>query len=198
MKKIGLLLALLPFFTVAGAVRPLPNAIGYKMETPGFQNFETIRYGNPFSGNYRSILEIAPEINGKMGIRLPVDEQGNMKAATLELRFSRAVKVLVGVTDPSVLAKVDFHKGKLAGQPVMLNALSITELPAMDVYAVEYRSGKQQITVPANPGGHLAILGVVASNYDIAFRDAGIEDQENYEAFYIEGFAEGPDRKSVV
>ena len=198
MRKIGLFLALIPFFAAAGAVPPLPNAVGYKVETPGFQNFETTRYGNPFSGNYRSILEIAPEINGMKGVRLPVDGQGDMKAATLELRFSRAVKVLVGVTDPSVLAKVDFHKGKLSGQPVMLNALSITELPAMDVYAVEYRSGKQQITVPANPGGHLAILGAVASNYDIAFRDAGIEDQENYEAFYIEGFAEGPQLFHVI
>ena len=202
MKKLGLILLLLPILWAgnAGAVPPLRNAVNYKVETSGFQYYETIRYGNPFSGNYRSILQIADEINGLQGVRLPVDGQGNLKAATLTLRFGRSAKLLIGTTaaDATSLSKIDFGKGQLTSQPVLSNGVSVTELPAMDIYEVRYSSGKQQITIPANPGFHMAILGVVSSGHSIAYRDAEIEDQENYEAFYIEGFAEGPQLFTVI
>ena len=207
MKKLGFILLLLPILWAgnAGAAPPLKNAVGYQVVTPGFQHFETIRYGNPYSGNYRSILQIAPEIDGLQGIRLPVDAQGKMKATTLQLKFNRSVKVLIGIagksgeaTTAAMLEKINFHQGALTAQPVLLNGLSVTELPAMDVYEVRYRAGEQQITIPANPGFHVAILGVVSSGHRIAHRDAGIEDQEDYEAFYLEGFAEGPQLFTVI
>jgi len=208
MKKLSLFLALLVCFgakeTLASA--PAVQKSAYTVVSSGFQSYETMRYGNPFSGKYRSILEIAPEIAGLQGVRLPVDGQGNMKAATLTLKFSRSVNVLIGVANnplsatnaASLLDKINFGKGKLNPDPVLLNGLSITELPAMDVYEVRYGAGTQEIVIPANPGFQIAVLGVVPAGRKIAFRDAGIEDQEDYEAFYIEGFAEGPQLFHVI
>lgn len=213
MKRLGLILTLISvlFWGEAGAEssnttqkRSLSLA-DYTIVSPGFQQFETVKYGNPFSGNYRSILDIANEISGLQGVRLPVDDKGKMKAATLQLKFNGSVKVLIGVTAPagqsadiSMLDKINFHQGKLGNKPVLLNALSITELPAMDVYAVSYRSGEQEMTIPADPGFQLVILGVVPSNQRIAYKDAQMKDQEDYESFYIEGFAEGPQLFSVI
>ncbi|MDR2936339.1 MAG: hypothetical protein LBU80_03235 [Rikenellaceae bacterium] len=210
MKKIGLFLTLvIAGGAWASAPQTLPGTAStpaaYTMLSPGFRNFDAVEYGNPYSGNFRSILHIAPEIRGLKGVRLPVDEKGNMQATTLTLRFTRPVKLLVGLaaapgqaTDAAMLQHLDFHKGKPVADMVMLNALSVTELPAMDVYAVNYPSGQQQITVPAAPGFHVAILGAVPANQRIVMRDAEIKDETDYEAFYIEGFAEGPQVFSVI
>lgn len=161
--------------------------------------FETRVYGNPFSGNYRSILQIAPEIDGLSGVRLPVDEKGAHKAITVALKFNRASKLLIGVSGPAggdsdaaLLAKIDFGKGKLNPEPVLLNGMSVTELTALDVYEVRYGSGIQRIMIPADPGFTMTVLGAVPNNYTIARRDAEIADQTDYEAFYLDGFAEGP------
>ena len=164
----------------------------YVIVSSGFKSFETTVYGNPYSGNYRNILQIASEIDGLRGVRLPVDEHGNLKAASLKMQFKRSVNLLLGVTGSSTdLKKVNVHNGKLSELPVLRNGLSVTELSAIDVYQVQYRAGEQEITIPANPGFQMIILGVVPSNQRIAFRDAKIEGQEDYKAFYIEGFAEG-------
>ena len=171
----------------------------YVVVSSEFKSFTTTIYGNPYSGNYRSILRIAREIDGLKGVRLPVDENGNLKAATLKLRFAKPVQVLLGVTGSAAdLKKINFHKGKLSEQPLLRNGLSVTELPAIDVYQVQYPSGEHEIAIPANPGFQIVILGVVSSNQRFAFRDAGIEGQEDYESFYIEGFAEGPQLFHVI
>ncbi|MCD7899982.1 MAG: hypothetical protein LUH22_08935 [Bacteroides sp.] len=204
MKKMILFLTLFLLSLTEIQAAPL-SSVDYSIVSPELQSFETVRYGNPYSGNYRSILQIAPEISGLKGVRLPVDKSGNLNAVDLTLEFSRPVKVLLGVATQSgqsvvhsVLDTLDFHNGKLTAKPVLLNGLSITELPAMDVFEVRYPAGEQSITIPSNPGFHLAILGVVASNQRISYRDGGIEDQEDYEAFYIEGFSEGPQLFSVI
>ncbi|MCD8185610.1 MAG: hypothetical protein LUD68_03890 [Rikenellaceae bacterium] len=204
MKKLALMLALIPLLAVGEsfAQRKI-SPVDYTVLTPGFNTFETVKYGNPYSGNYRSILEIAPEIDGLQGVRLPVDEQGKLKAAEVELNFNRAVKVFIGIaalgeSTPEMLAKLNFHNGKATARPVLLNGLSVTELPAFDVYEVSYKAGTQKITVPADPGFAAVILGAVSSGQRIAFRDAGIEDQEDYEAFYLDDFAEGPHLFTVI
>ncbi len=211
MKRLILTCMLLPWMasTLTWAASPAKRngaftPADYTVVSPGFRQFETVRYGNPFSGNYRSILEIAPEIDGLTGVRLPADDQGNLKAANLKWKFNRPVKVLVGIAAPSgqasdgLLTKIDFHKGVPASTPVLENGVSVTELPAMDVYEVQYRAGEQEMTVPANPGFQAAILGVVPASQRVAARNAELPDQEKYEAFYIDGFAEGPELFSVI
>ncbi|MDR2914430.1 MAG: hypothetical protein LBV74_06330 [Tannerella sp.] len=212
MKKWILFLMFLPLFPVEKVWAMSDNVqkagfspADYAIVSSGFKSFETVRYGNPYSGNFRSILRISPEINGLKGVRLPVDEQGNPKTATLKLKFNGSVKLLIGVAEKSgrsvnnpLLEKINFHRGTLSVKPVLLNGLSVTELPAMDIYEVRYPSGEQEITIPADPGFHMAILGVVSSGQRIPYRDTGIGDEEDYEAFYIEGFAEGPQLFTVI
>lgn len=212
MKKLLLTLIIFSFFgagktgliTLAAQKKGFTRA-DFVILSSGFQSFETVRYGNPYSGNYRSILYVAPEIDGLKGVCLPVDKEGKLKASSLKLNFNRPVKVLLGVAtgsgqsvDVSVLEKIDFHKGKLSLNPVLRNGISITELPAMDIFEVNYQSGEQEITIPSDPGFKLAILGVVSSNQKIKYRDVLFEDQDDYEAFYIEGFAEGPTLFTVI
>ncbi|NDV84508.1 hypothetical protein [Bacteroides sp. 51] len=204
MKKIRLILACLFCLTIQYASAK-PGQVDYTILSAGGESFPTTVYGNPYSGNYRSILEIAPEVTGLKGVRLPVDKQGNLKATRLQLKFNQSVKLLLGVAGPSgqtfdasMLAKLDFHKGKVSSKPVLLNALSITELPAMDVYEVRYPAGEQELTIPENPGFHIAVLGAVSSGKKIAYRDVKLPDQEDYEAFYIDGFVNDTPLFTVV
>ncbi|MDR2146333.1 MAG: hypothetical protein LBE91_07740 [Tannerella sp.] len=176
------------------------------MDSPGFDAFRTQVCGNPFAGSFRSILTVAPEITGLEGIRLNVDKKGNMKPTNFKFTVGNDINLLVAVTPfegdmaTSIrqLEKINFGKGKLPASPIIENAMNITELPALDVYAVAYRKGKHEIDIPSELGYRIVILGTIPSEQRMVFRDAGIPDAMDYEAFFIEGFAEDKSLFTVV
>lgn len=169
-------------------------------------SYQTTVYGNPFSGSYRSILKISPELSGLAGIRLPLDADGNIKSATLRVRFGEDVKLLVGITprrglkttDVSQLSQIDFGEGNVSVKLVIENAVSITELPAMDVYAVSFRKGTYIMTIPDKVDFHIVLLGAIPAKQQISSYDAKLKDALDYPAFYIDGFTENKPLFTIV
>jgi len=169
-----------------------------KISTTGFSTFQTSVYGNPFSGNYRSILDIASELSSLKGIRLPVDKDGSLDAFLIKFNSGESTKILIGITPPkgqkstdgTQLNSINFNKGNVSDRPVLENGVSVTELPAFDVYAVSYTKGKHEISIPAGLDFHIIILGAVSSSQETPFRDAKLADEPDYPAFYIDGFTE--------
>lgn len=177
-----------------------------KISTVGLSSFQTTIYGNPFSGNYRSILDIMPELSSLTGIRLPVDENGNMNAVAVKFEINKSAKILVGITpregkestESSQLRQINFNKGILSDKSVLQNAVSITELPALDVYAVNFAKGEHEISIPSGLNFQIAILGAIPSSQQILFRDARLENASDYPAFYIDGFTENKPLFTIV
>lgn len=178
-----------------GKVKPYIQ-VEFEIESDIISQYNTSVYGNPFSGNYRSILNIAPELAGLTGIRLPVDAWGNMKAASVVFSFDRSVQLLIGVTprqgekstDASQLEQLSFGNGVLSSKVILKNAVSITELPAMDIYAVSYKKGKQVIDIPEGLDFCVMVAGAVPDNQKMISRDVELADEPDYSAFYIDGF----------
>lgn len=198
--KIFLLLLSLSYLTLLGQQQPNTTRpwSSVTITASDFSSFKTTIYGNPFSGSYRSILDIAPELTERDGIRLPVDKDGNMKAITIKFTLDKKAKILLGVTpikgaeatSISQLEQINFNKGVASNKPIIENGVSITELPALDVYTVSYTQGEHEITIPSGLNYQVIILGTVSSSQKLSFRDVKLANASDYPAFYIDGFAE--------
>lgn len=172
----------------------------------GRSTYKSAIYGNPFSGSTRSILAICPELSKLTGIRLPVDAEGKMKAEKIQFSLPQNANLLIAIT-PKVgsaesnaqqLAKVNLGKGVVNADAVLTNAISITEMPALDVYAVSYKKGNHTIDIPANLDFQIVLLGAMPTTQVLAFRDVALSDEVDYPAFHIEEFAEGKPLFTVV
>ena len=190
----GLLCMILPLGTTA-AEKPWKAApcVSAGAEKP----FAAVRYGNPFGGSNRSILDIAPEAAGLEGVRLPLGQDGRLAATTLRLRFDRAVRLVVAAPSREAVAQLGLGRGVLETAPLLKRALSVTELPALDLYGVRYAKGEHAIEVPAG-AAPVVILGAIAASQRCSGADCELADGSNYAAFTIEGFAETPALFTIV
>lgn len=157
----------------------------------GGKSFTTDHYVNPFAGSKRSVLDLAVELEGMQGFRLAVNEKGAMQPATIELQLRRSGNLLVAATSREAIEAVAWGKGKLNATPALKQALRITELPAMDIYAIRYGAGKQSFTIPEGMQGQVAVVGFTSVS-TFTGRDAELATGEKYPAFVIEGFSELP------
>lgn len=155
------------------------------------RSFPATRYGNPFGGSDRSILQIAPEAAGLEGIRLPLRADGKLAATTLELRFASPARLVIAAPSREALDALSLGGGVPAAEPMLRSALSVTELPALDLYGVRYAKGVHTIGIPegAEP---VVILGAVAASQRGSGADLELPSGADYPAFTIEGFSEKP------
>ena len=160
-------------------------------------NFPAVLYGNPFGGSNRAILHIAPEAAGLEGVRLPLGADGRLTATTLRLRFDRPVRLVVAATSREDVARLGFGSGVLETAPLLRRALSVTELPVLDLYGVRFGRGEHAIEVPAG-AAPVVILGAIPTSQRCSGADAELPDTENYPAFPIEGFSEKPALFSII
>ncbi|MDO4757716.1 MAG: hypothetical protein Q4A18_00460 [Rikenellaceae bacterium] len=172
------------------------KAAPYKVLSKSQQQ-PTVLYTNPFSGSDQSVLEIAVELEGLTGFRLAVDEKGAIKAQQVDLQFSRSGNLLVAATSPEALEAIDFGKGRVNTTPVLKNALRITEVAPMNIYAVRYTAGKQSVVIPEGLKGHVAMVGYTSVT-KFSGRDAAFATGEDYPAFVIEGFSEKPALFTII
>ena len=157
----------------------------------------TTLYTNPYSNSDRSVLYIAPELDGLEGVRLPLTNEGKMAAATLNLRFLQSGNLLVAATSAEAVKALEVGKGRLNEVPVLKNAIAITEVAALDIYAIRYGAGRHTLTIPADVKGHVAIVGATTVTR-FSGRDAELNSGEDYPAFVIEGFSEKPALFEVI
>ncbi len=180
------------------------KAAPFEIVTPGYQTFQTVVYGQVFSGRNHNIVRVAPQLEGLSGVKLPAElyEKGN--DTPLTLKFAEPVKVLIGTfqqADPSYRQLKDGQHGQL----VLKNALTVTGLPPVDVYAVAYPKGIHEI----NPEGSglFMIAGVIQVNQSLTFHDEALPDGRQWNpTFIVEGFSDekplfdivgGPDQPVV-
>lgn len=194
---------LLSGISFANGVQPWKVA-HYEVLSADSARFQTTRYNNPFSGSNRSILEAAAELSRLEGVKLPVDRKGSMKPYALKVRFKEAAQLLIGTASAhmgsaDVIRQVSFPGGSISVNAVLKNAISVTELPCMDVYAVSYPAGTYSIHIPTHMQGHILIVGAICGGMDYpAGRDAGLESGIGYASFPIEGFTDEPALFSII
>ena len=184
---------LLPFLLLcalyiehANAQNPLYQLIGDHYGTVKLSKFV-----NPFSGAKNSIANISKQIEGLEAVKLPLTN-GLVETGSLKFKTSKSCDLLIGifrdsaaVLKSSSLKAIDFGSGELNNTPVIKNAMSLTGLPAIDVYAVRYKKGIQHLKWTRNL---FMVLGAVSSVANFAGQDAGCPDGRLWEPFYIDGF----------
>ena len=190
----GLLCMILPFSAAAADKSwKAASCISTGVE----KSFPTTLYGNPFSGSNRAILHLAPEVEGLTGVRLPLNADGRLAAATLQLRFDRPVRLVVAASSHEDVARLGLGKGVLETAPLLKRALSVTELPALNLYGVRFGKGEYAIEVPAG-AAPVAILGAIPAAQRCSGADKEMPDTKDYAAFTIEGFSESPALFSII
>ncbi len=155
------------------------------------RTFPATAYGNPFGGSDRSILRIVSEAAALEGIRLPLQADGRLAEHTLRLRFGTPARLLVAAPSREAVEALGLGRGVLSREPLLKQAVSVTELPALDIYGVDYAKGEHAIAVPAG-AEPVVVLGAVAASQRFTGADAGLAGGLNYPAFPIEGFSEKP------
>ncbi len=182
----GLLCLTLPIDAAAG--KPWKAASCTPAEA---RSFPAVVYGNPFSGSDRSILQIVPEAAALEGVRLPLGPDGRLAAGTVRLRFDSAARLLVAAPSREAVEALGLGRGVLVREPLLRRAVTVTELPALDLYGVQYPKGEHAIEVPAG-GEPVVLLGAVAASQRFSGADAELPSGADYPAFPIEGFSEKP------
>lgn len=161
------------------------------------QTFPATTYGNPFSGSDRSILDIIPEASSLTGIRLPLLPDGQPAADTLQLNFKEQARLLIAAPSLEAVAALGTRGGTLNGSPLLKNAVSVTELPALHIYGIDFKKGKHTVTIPEGTEP-VIILGAVTASQQFSGADAGLKSGIDYPAFSIEGFSEKPALFTVI
>lgn len=135
------------------------------------------------SGNESVIVDIAPEFNNMKALKLnPLSQREN--GTTIEFETTDSVKLLVGYfrDDQTAFAKAPTLEtdasANLYGQsePVLLNAVQLSGMPALNVHAYTFGPGKHNLNLAK---GSLLVLGFTSS--DIEQRNAGLTDDDSSE-----------------
>ena len=135
------------------------------------------------SGNESIIEEIAPELKNLKALKLnPVTQKND--GTTIEFETADSVKLLIGYfrDDQSAYAKAPTLEtdasANLYGQadPVLLNAVQLSGMPALNVHIYTFSQGKHTLNLGK---GALLVLGFTTS--DVSARNAGLTDDESSE-----------------
>jgi hypothetical protein len=164
--------------------KPVPFEVVNKYKT-----FKTTQYGHVFSGSKHNIVRLAPELEGLTGVELPLEQYKNGTNAPLQLKFKEPATVLVGVfQEPN---NKEYLQSNVIGEGnlVLENAVTITGLAPVNVYAVTYKKGTQ--TILPNVKGLFAVLGVLKIDQQLAARDVKLQDGKLWNpTFIVEGFSD--------
>jgi hypothetical protein len=169
---------------------------GYKVLSAGFNTFNATEFANIFYKQKNSIVKIALELEGLKGIRLPFPDTCKTHNV-LEISFDEPVKLLVGIFNDSlkennaaisVLNNISFGKGQPGKIAIIKKALTVTGLPAADVYAVHFKKGEHTISWKSSYNGRFIFLGAIKESQKITSYNAELPDGRLWDPFIIEGF----------
>ena len=193
----------LALFICGGTMQAFSQAwreASFELLSKNFSTYRTGEYANVFAGKKNSIVSLAPELEGLRGIRLPADEDDLHHAEPLQLKFKEPVQLLIGVCKDSLQKETAFNPlltvfypgQSVRAAPVLLNAVAITGIPKVDVYAVAYKKGLHTIPLPTHSRSPFMILGVVKAGQANGQRNAGLPDGRNWDPFLVDGFYDTP------
>ncbi|MDT0677590.1 hypothetical protein [Autumnicola musiva] len=156
----------------------------FEIESKGYESFKTVKFGQVLSGANHNIMRVAPEIEGLTGVKIPADRNKNDLHSPLKLSFIEPVKVLIAIFGNKSIQKFDTEKY----QRLLGNALTVTGLPAANIYAVSYPAGRQEINLEGL--GSFTIVGVIKNEQDLIKRDVELPDGRQWDTFIIEGYSD--------
>lgn len=151
------------------------KAAPFTIQTPGITTFRTAVLGYVWEGRKNCIVRVAAELEGLTGIRVPA---ADTIGKGIRIRFKNPVQVLYGAPKGA----------SVPGLCILHNAVTITGMPVMDVYAVAYGRGTNTILPGTQP---LVILGVIDAGQPFAVRDAALPDGRQWDPFIADGFYDG-------
>lgn len=202
---ISILLFLMCFQFSAKAQNSPWRSASFEVVKSNYKTFKITPFAHVFSESKHNIVNLAPELQGLTGVRLPLNAYKNGTNAPLKLKFKENAQLLIGVfqeaNNKDFLQVSALENAKL----VLENGATITGLPPVNVYAIAFTKGTHTI-LPKGKGLY-AILGVVKSNQQLATRNAELLDGRLWNPTYIiEGFSDekplfdiiGGENKAVI
>ena len=112
------------------------------------------------------------------GIRLSHDLLKSGLASPIEFETSEPVKILIGYfqstrdiwLQPPTL-ETDANAAERGDvEPLITNAATISELPAVNIYAMKFDKGRHKLDVHGK--GSFVVLGIIPQSADVTKRDA--------------------------
>lgn len=181
-----LLLSLCFQFTVL-AQNPIWKPASFEVVNK-YKTFKTTQYAHVFSGSKHNIVRLAPELQGLIGIELPLEQYKNGTNAPLQLKFKEPVKVIIGVFQEKDNNEFfQFTNDNPNAKLILKNAVTITGLPPVDIYAFSCL----EATYSFKNKGLFAVLGVVKNTQKLESRDAKLPDGKLWNpTFIVEGFSD--------
>ena len=161
------------------------------------RSFQPTVYGNPFSGSDRSILDVVSEVSALNGIKLPVTADGRLAEHELQLTFGEKGLLLIAAPDLKSVEALGTNGGKIIATPLLKNAVSVTELPALNIYGIRYGKGTYPLSIPAG-AEPVIIMGATCASQKFSGEDMQLKSGVDYPAFAIEGFSEKPALFTII
>lgn len=187
--RITSVLFLMCFQISAKAQNPTWQPASYQLVKASYKTFKTSQYAHVFSNSKNNIVRLAPELEGLTGVTLPLDPYKNGTNAPLKLKFKESVQLLIGVfqekTNKDYLQLTEADNAKL----VLENGVTVTGLPAVNVYAIPFSKGTH--TILPKTKGLFVLLGAVKSSQNLVSRNAEFPDGKLWNpTFIVEGFSD--------
>jgi hypothetical protein len=154
--------------------------VAFEIESVGHEKYAVEMFAYPFAGSKSSVVKLASELNGLTGVRKNISEN-----ASVSLRFSRPVYVLVGVFNSNDQKYYKINKNAGA-RLVISNAATLTSLPPVNVYALKFPKGRHDV-LTAN-SGIATILGVISVDETLPPTDAALPSGTLWDNFITEGY----------
>ncbi|MFA9187241.1 hypothetical protein [Flavobacterium magnesitis] len=187
--KYTFLLLSIMCFTFVNAQKNNWQAASFEVMKSNYKTFKTSQYAHVFSNSKNNIVRLAPELEELTGVTLPLDQYKNGTNAPLKLKFKENVQLLIGTFQEE--DNKDYFQFSAADNAklVLENGVTVTGLPAVNVYAISYSKGTQ--TILPNAKGLFVVLGAVKSNQNLVSRNAEFPDGKLWNpTFIVEGFSD--------
>jgi hypothetical protein len=154
------------------AIKPWPRA-RFTLLGEGAETYEVSIGALAFTDRNTLIESLASELVGLTGIRFASDGK-----LAIEFEAAEPVQVLIGYfksPDAAWRKPPSLETDALAAEhggaePIIQNATTISDSPALDVHAMQYDRGRHQLDVRGT--GSFVILGVVPQSTTLTKRDA--------------------------
>lgn len=184
---IGLVLVILSLQFAVIAQNKAWQPASLELLKSNYKTFKTTQYAQVFSNSTHNIVRLAPELQGLTGVAISSKAFKEGSTAVVTLKFKEEVKLLLGLfkeNNPLYLAPDKLENAEL----VLENGLTITALPAVDVYAVSFKKGTHQLPLSK---GMFAILGAVDAKQSLQSRKLDFPQGTLWNPpFIVEGFSD--------
>jgi len=154
---------------IVAYIAPL-SAAPFRLVGNGAETYRVEVGASPFTDRPWRIAKLHPALAGLTGIRFAHDNAAAGGELPVEFETDAPVRVLVGYVqspDSAWRQPPDLETDALAAgragaiEPLLRDALRVSQLPAIDLYAVSYPGGRHRLELRGR--GSVVVLGVVGN-----------------------------------